>query len=114
MSKFKEIIEQYRDILDEYTTENTIDLTVLDKASGETIKNGLREILGNDDDTNKIIQGILNSKSITQPTTVTQPNTNTQPNTQSTTGTQSTTSTQTTSTNPLADTERTAVKQPIA
>jgi len=66
MTKFEQIIEPYLSIIKEYVPpQQQIDLTSLDKATGEQIQAGLTELLGNNpDQANQILQGLVNSKSI--------------------------------------------------
>ena len=108
MSKFEEILLKYSDIMEQITPEVNIDLGSLDKATGEQIKSGLLEVLGNDENkANEVLQGIINSKSI-----------NPNPQVAATTQTQQATTakvanqTSTPQTNPITSAERTAVSQP--
>jgi hypothetical protein len=66
MSKFEEILNRYTDIIEELAVpQPNIDLSMLDKASGEQIKAGLAEFLGNDQARmDEVLQGLVNSKSI--------------------------------------------------
>lgn len=67
MSKFNEVLSKYKQFIKEapVQTANTIDLSSLDKATGEQIKNGLTELMGNDaEKANQVLQGLVNSKFI--------------------------------------------------
>jgi len=76
MSKFEQLISQYSNILNEMPVQpgqpgqpgqqGQLDLTALDKATGEQIKNGIAELMGNpnEEQLNQVLQGLVNSKSI--------------------------------------------------
>ena len=69
MSKFNDLMdgyfEVYKDVIEEMPVEPMLDLTSLDKATGEQIKNGLAEIMGNDaEQMNQVLQGLIQSKSV--------------------------------------------------
>lgn len=67
MSKFEQLVSQYSNILNEMPAQQgQLDLTSLDKATGEQIKNGLAELMGNpnEEQLNQVLQGLVNSKSI--------------------------------------------------
>jgi len=66
MTKFDAILEKYADIIEELVAgQPQIDLTTLDTATGDQIQQGLAEILGSDpDQMNKVLQGLVNSKSV--------------------------------------------------
>lgn len=66
MSKFEEILAQYSDIIEEMPVVTPdLDLTALDQATGEQIRDGLAEFMGNNEDQmSQVLQGLVNSKSI--------------------------------------------------
>ena len=65
MSKFEEILAEYEDILKEMPVPAQIDVSSLDTATGEQIRSGLAEILGDDQEKiNQVLQGLIASKSI--------------------------------------------------
>tara|TARA_R110002126_G_scaffold251000_1_gene393847 strand:+ start:888 stop:1220 length:333 start_codon:yes stop_codon:yes gene_type:complete len=66
MSKFDEIMSQYANIIEELAAvPQQLDLTTLDKATGEQIQAGLAELMGNNQEQmDQVLQGLVNSKSI--------------------------------------------------
>ena len=66
MSKFDEIMSQYANIIEELAAiAPQLDLTTLDKATGEQIQAGLAELMGdNQEQMDQVLQGLVNSKSI--------------------------------------------------
>lgn len=66
MSKFDEIMSKYANIIEELAAVTPqLDLSTLDKATGEQIQAGLSELMGdNQEQMNQVLQGLVNSKSI--------------------------------------------------
>ena len=114
MSKFDDILSKYSKIIEEMpVSPQQLDLTKLDKATGEQIQQGLAELMGNDPDKiNTFLSGLVNSKAINAPVvgaTQATPSTSTTPS--STTGTTGTKQAGATQNNPAANAERRAVSQ---
>lgn len=103
MSKFEEILLNYNDIIEEYTTPQ-LDPKVLDGATGEQIQVALSQIYPNDQNTiNQIMQGLVTNVSKqpqgTKPTSTNPTNTTNPTNpTNNTSGTPTTPTTNTSGT----------------